>query len=164
MNTYNRLFGSGPVGLAISLVLLFIAIRLRHIYKVPDIFTDGKTVRVLIFCMFTLAAVIMLAAANKALGVKLRGKALITTGVFKYFRHPTYAAFLTFFDFGLVFLLNNWIFVFWALLLHPVWHFIVSGEEKSLKGVFPGDYEKYCENTGRFFPRLGIQRKTLKVC
>jgi protein-S-isoprenylcysteine O-methyltransferase Ste14 len=73
---------------------------------------------------------------------------------FKYVRHPLYAAFLDFFDFGLAVLLNNWIYIIWAVLLHPVWHLLINKEEEDLKKIFPGEYEEYCKNTGRFIPRI----------
>ena len=161
MNTYNRLFGSGPVGLAISIALLFPAKYLKNLLNIPDIFTGQRLLRWAIFIVLSTVAVIIFIASNKELGIKTRVKTLITTGVFKYFRHPLYAAFLTFFDFGLAILLNNWIFIAWALLLHPIWHIVVSGEESMMKEAFPGEYEAYCSRTGRFFPRLAT--KIIKI-
>jgi protein-S-isoprenylcysteine O-methyltransferase Ste14 len=154
MNTYNRLFGSGPVGLAISIALLFPARYFKNAFNIPDIFIGQKLLRWTIFIALSVAAIMIFIASNKALGIKTRGKTLITTGIFKYFRHPLYAAFLTFFDFGLAILLNNWVLIAWAMLLHPIWHIVVSGEESMMKEAFPGEYEAYCRHTGRFFPRI----------
>lgn len=157
MNTYNRLFGSGPVGLAISIALLFPARYLKTTINIPDIFTGQILLRWIIFIVLSVVTIIIFVASNNALGIKTRGKTLITTGIFKYFRHPLYAAFLTFFDFGLAILLNNWVLIAWALILHPIWHLVVSGEERMMKEIFPGEYEAYCRRTGRFFPRITIK-------
>lgn len=154
MNSFNRIFGSGPKGLLISLVLLFLSFHLKDLLNIPKIFVDQDFLRLSIFVLLTMVSIAIIIWSIISLNPKLRGKTLITTGALKYFRHPLYAAFLTFFNFGLAILLNNWIFIIWAILLHPIWHLLVAEEEKTLKTTFPNDYEEYCKNTGRFFPRL----------
>ncbi|MFA5021476.1 MAG: isoprenylcysteine carboxylmethyltransferase family protein [Patescibacteria group bacterium] len=154
MNNFNRIFGSGPIGLLISLVLLFFAFYLKDLFDTPKIFIAQDFTRLLIFTTLTIVSVVIIVWSIVSLNPKLRGKTLITTGALKYFRHPLYAAFLTFFNFGLAILLNNWIFIIWAILLHPIWHLLVAKEEKMLKITFPNDYEDYCNKTGRFFPKL----------
>lgn len=154
MDNFNRIFGVGPKGLLISLVLLYLSFYLKDLFGIPKIFTDQIFMRQLIFVILTIISVVIVVWSLISLSPKLRGKKLITTGALKYFRHPLYAAFLSFFNFGLAILLNNWIFVIWAVFLHPIWHSLVSEEEKSLKIIFPNDYEEYCKRTGRFFPRL----------
>jgi len=154
MNNFNRIFGSGPKGLLISLVLLYFSFYLKDLLGIPKIFNDQIFIRQSIFGLLTIASIAVIIWSLISLNPNLRGKTLVTTGALKYFRHPLYAAFLSFFNFGLAILLNNWIFIFWAILLHPIWHLLVAEEEKTLKATFPNDYEKYCKNTGRFFPRL----------
>ncbi len=154
MNNFNRIFGSGPLGLFISLALLFLAFYLKNLLNIPNIFIDQEFIRISIFIFLTIVSILIIIWSVISLNPKLRGKTLITTGALKYFRHPLYAAFLTFFNFGLAILLNNWIFIIWAVLLHPIWHLLVIEEEKILKITFPDDYEEYCKNTGRFFPKL----------
>lgn len=154
MNNFNRIFGSGPKGLLISLALLYLSFYLRDFFNTPKIFSGHVFARQSIFWILTIISIAVIVWSLVSLNPKLRGKTLVTTGALKYFRHPLYAAFLSFFDFGLAILLNNWIFVVWAVILHPIWHLLIAEEEKALKSVFPGEYEKYCENTGRFFPKL----------
>jgi protein-S-isoprenylcysteine O-methyltransferase Ste14 len=154
MSTFTRVFGSGPIGLLISIVLLLLAFHLQKIFNVPQIIFNHNFIPILIFTLFTIISIIIIIWSLVSLNPKLRGKTLITTGALKYFRHPLYAAFLTFFNFGLAFFLNNWIFIIWALLLHPIWHFLVIKEENDLKNSFPDEYDKYCNDTGRFFPRF----------
>jgi protein-S-isoprenylcysteine O-methyltransferase len=88
------------------------------------------------------------------LRLKSRGRELITTGVFNYFRHPLYAAFITFFDFGIAIYVNSWIFIIWAIIQHPIWHIIIRSEEKMMVEIFRDKYVEYCKITGRFFPRI----------
>ncbi|MCK9577983.1 isoprenylcysteine carboxylmethyltransferase family protein [bacterium] len=154
MSNFDRIFGSGPIGLLISLVLLFFAFYLKDLFDIPKIFIAQDSIRLLIFIILTIVSGVIIVWSIVSLNPKLRGKTLVTTGALKYFRHPLYAAFLTFFNFGLAILLNNWIFIVWAVILHPIWHLLIIKEEKMLKEIFPNDYEDYCKKTGRFFPKI----------
>ena len=158
MNNFNRIFGSGPIGLIISLILFFLAVYLKNLLNIPEIFNNYNILRLSIFIFFTITSIIIIVWSLISLNPKVRGRTLITSGALKYFRHPLYAAFLTFFNFGLAILLNNWIFIIWAFLLHPIWHLLIIKEEKDLKNIFPNEYEEYCKNTGRFFPKF-IKKK-----
>jgi len=154
MNNFNRIFGAGPKGLLISLVLLYLSFYLKNLFNIPKIFSDQVLIRQSIFGFLTIISIAIIIWSLVSLNPKLRGKTLVTTGALKYFRHPLYAAFLSFFNFGLAILLNNWIFIVWAIILHPIWHLLVEGEEKALETIFPREYEEYCKKTGRFFPKL----------
>ncbi|KAB2841763.1 MAG: hypothetical protein F9K45_07605 [Melioribacteraceae bacterium] len=113
--------------------------------------TENDFFRSIIFYVLSAVTLVIIIWSVKSLPPTDRGNKLITNGVFKYFRHPLYGAFLSFFDFGLAVFLNNWIYIIWAILQHPLWHWNIKGEEKLMKDAFPGEYEKYCEKTGRFF-------------
>lgn len=153
MKSFDRIFGSGPIGLIVSIVLFFIARFLTNYMDTPQIFKENNNIHVYLFVVLTLMTIILIVWSIRSLNPQDRGKKLITTGMFKYFRHPLYAAFLCVFTFGLAILMNNWIYIFWAIALHPVWHLLVMREEKMLKEIFPNDYEEYCKRTGRFVPR-----------
>lgn len=97
----------------------------------------------------------MIVWSAKSLNPDQRGEEFITTGAFRYFRHPLYAAFLNFFNFGLAIFSDNYIFIiWWAVLQHLVWHINVITEEKMMENAFPNDYRNYCKTTGRFIPRI----------
>jgi protein-S-isoprenylcysteine O-methyltransferase Ste14 len=154
MKEFDRIFGSGPLGLILSVGLFFIARFLAKYMDIPQIFKDASYMPIYLFAGLTLITILLIVWSIRSLKPQDRGKALITTGMFKYFRHPLYAAFLSVFIFGLAFLMNNWIFIFWAVILHPLWHLLVMREEKMLKNIFPNDYDEYCKKTGRFVPKL----------
>ena len=157
MNTYDRIFGAGPRGLLISLALLVLAWRLEPAAGLLSI-TASHTVRWVVFVLTTVSAIAIVIWSTRSLSVTARGKELATTGAFRYIRHPLYAAFLSCFNFGVAVLFNNWIYIIWAILLHVVWHWNVRSEEKLMKQEFPEDYEKYCQITGRFVPRIWVMR------
>ncbi|MFO7446768.1 MAG: isoprenylcysteine carboxylmethyltransferase family protein [Ignavibacteriaceae bacterium] len=158
MNKFEKIFGSGPKGLLISLSLLAIFLFIEKFLSSLQI-TDNNILRYSIFGVLSLLTATIIIWSIKSLPPHDRGNKLITFGAFKYFRHPLYAAFLTFFNFGLAVLLNNWIYIIWALAQHPVWHWNIRGEEKLMEKEFPGEYEKYSQETGRFFPKFSKKIK-----
>ena len=154
MNSYERIFGAGPRGLLIGLALLALAWQLESVVGLPSI-TASYVARWLVFLLTLVGTVLVVVWSLKSLPPATRGKELVTNGAYRYLRHPLYAAFLSCFNFGLAVLLNNWIYMIWAVLLHGVWHWNIESEEKLMRQEFPKQYEDYCQITGRFIPRIG---------
>ncbi len=153
MNTYERLFGSGPVGMVGSIVLFAAAFFLEDSLGSLSLGLSFP-LRLSILVVTCLMALGLIAWSVRSLPPGERGRTLVTTGAFRYFRHPLYAAFLTFFNFGLALFLDHGVFLVWAVLLHPLWHLVIRREEASMHKTFPDVYQTYCQSTGRFFPRL----------
>lgn len=153
MTSYEKIFGAGPRGLLISSVFLWTAIISEKYFDSLQI-TNSKFFRYTIFACLIMITFSIIIWSIKSLPPLARGNKLITNGAFKYFRHPLYGAFLSFFNFGLAIFLNNWIYIIWALIQHPVWHWNIKAEEKLMESYFPNEYAEYCKKTGRFFPRL----------
>lgn len=153
MNRTQRLFGTGPRGLAVSVALLALTAYLAPLVQLPALHGEPALgqVALALASLLTLALVVW---SVRSLPVTERGRSLATGGAYRYVRHPLYAAFLLFFDFGLAVYLDNWLYVLWALLLHPVWHLNIRGEEALMREAFAEEYDAYCAVTGRFFPRL----------
>ena len=153
MTRYERLFGAGPRGLVISLILLVLARWLESPVGLPPI-TDCAAARWAVFAMGVVGAIGLAFWGFRSLPPAQRGADLVTCGAYKYLRHPVYASLLSSFNFGLAVFLNNWIYMVWALALHGVWHWNIRGEEKLMTRAFPKQYADYCGRTGRFVPRL----------
>lgn len=153
MNNLQRIFGTGPRGLVISVTLLIIAFLSKPYIDLPKIH-GNKVVGITVFCIAIALTIWLIIWSAKSLHPNQRGRELVTTGAFRFFRHPLYAAFLTFLNFGLSIFLDNYIFVIWAILQHPVWHLNIIKEEKMIAAIFQEDYEEYCRRTGRFIPRI----------
>lgn len=78
---------------------------------------------------------------------------LVTTGLYRWVRHPLYTAFLIEAA-GISVLTANW---FAAVTAGSMWTLLVfrtRQEEEKLVERFGDDYRGYMERTGRFFPRL----------
>jgi protein-S-isoprenylcysteine O-methyltransferase Ste14 len=149
---YQRFFGGGPIGLALSLVLLSVAFRLAPHIKIQAIH-NNREIGDLSLVVSSILALALSIWSLVTLPPLSRGKKLVTTGAFKYLRHPLYTSFLLFF-FGFAFWLDHWIFIIWAISVLPIWHLSVLGEEKLMRQNFPGAYEEYCRQTRRFIPGI----------
>jgi protein-S-isoprenylcysteine O-methyltransferase Ste14 len=90
----------------------------------------------------------------RTLKPKDRGQYVCTRGPFRYVRHPLYASFLSWFNFGLAIYLGHWAFMAWAVSLHPLWHWVIRKEEKDMQAQFGDEWVDYASRTGRFVPRL----------
>jgi protein-S-isoprenylcysteine O-methyltransferase Ste14 len=79
---------------------------------------------------------------------------LVTDGVFRYIRHPMYAAHLLW-GIAQVFLLQNWIAGFSMLVTFlPGYFYRVRKEEQMMIEHFGDQYRAYVKHTGRVLPRL----------
>lgn len=80
---------------------------------------------------------------------------LVTTGIYKYIRHPMYAAHLLW-AVAQILILHNWIAGFsFILVMVPHYLIRVGLEEKMMIGQFGDEYINYMEDTGRIFPKMG---------
>ncbi len=153
MTPYQRLFGAGPRGIVLTIVTFPIAYFVIHRFGPWPIHHSAAVGYVLLGV--SLAATLALAVWSlKSLPPDERGNVLVDSGAFRYFRHPLYATFLTFFDFGLAIYLNDWAFLVWAFAQHPIWHLNIRSEEQLMRNAFGDEYAAYCNVTGRFVPRL----------
>jgi protein-S-isoprenylcysteine O-methyltransferase Ste14 len=156
MNTYDRIFGAGPRGVILSVALLSVAYYYEITVGLGDIFIIDSIRFAFIIALITFG-LILLIWSLKSLPPTKRGKSLVITGAFKYFRHPLYASFLLFFNMGFACLLNDWIYVVWAIGMLPIWSLNVKSEETLMRREFGEEYVVYCNNTWRFVPRLQIK-------
>ena len=151
MTTFQRLFGTGPRGMTISLVLLAGAWQLDERLALPVI-TSTDTLRYGASAALIAIALFVIVWSATSLPLAERGKKLVTSGAFRFFRHPLYAALVSFLDFGLAIFLNGWIYLAWAAIVHLIWHWNVRGEEALMREAFGSEYDDYCRTTGRFLP------------
>jgi protein-S-isoprenylcysteine O-methyltransferase Ste14 len=84
---------------------------------------------------------------------------IVTYGAYQHIRHPFYASFLTALLGALIFCPH------WGTLLTFVHGFLIlnftaAREERRLSDSdFGGEYAKYMQRTGRFWPRLSLTRR-----
>ena len=153
LSHYKKLFGIGPLGTLISM-LMFVAAWLM------DLWMEHPQIQANPVCLRWVAGFLIVSGLcfHSWTFVTLRNwwksDQLCTKGPFRYFRHPMYAAWVTFISMGVAFWLNSWVYVFWALLLQPIWHALAKREEEIVEDIFGDEYRRYAARTGRFVPRL----------
>lgn len=96
---------------------------------------------------------------NWSVTLELRkGHQLVKHGVYRSIRHPMYAAILLF-DIAQGLLLENWLAGWFALLTFAVMYFVRTPlEEQMMCEFFGQEYRDYMQQTGRLFPRIGIEK------
>lgn len=102
----------------------------------------------------TLLMFLMFALSFIALPPEKRERELVTSGIYRYVRHPIYAAFLYFFLMGPGFCLKSYSLIIAALFSFLICGKIVEREEKRMKMFFGRRYENYRKGTKKFIPFL----------
>lgn len=154
MSGYRRIFGAGPLGLAVSLALLVLVSWAAPRSGLPQLGLP-TSLRVAALAAASLATVAIIVWSVRSLPVHDRGRALCTRGAFRWVRHPLYAAFLSIFNPALALFLDHWLYIVWAIALHPLWHWLIKAEEGPMLTRFGDEYREYANHTGRFIPRRG---------
>ena len=152
-NKLQKIFGVGPKGAVISLVLLSLFAWVDSRIFLPIMTTNSgltKAVGIILvilglgFHFWTFSTLRRWWSDDE----------LCTSGPFKFVRHPMYAAWISLISPGVALYLNSWFFVCWSILLHPIWHKLVKKEETTMISTFGKIYGAYAKKTGRFFPNV----------
>lgn len=149
----QKFFGVGPMGLGISLILLAAALLADRGLGHPKILKYPLLMEGLGALSVCAGLVLYFWTAYVLRNWWAKGQ-LCTTGPFRWFRHPMYAAWITFLAPGVAVYLNSWVLLLWVMSLHPVWRRLVVREEKMMSERFHEEYRAYAKTTGRFIPRL----------
>lgn len=153
MNKFFRIFGSGPLGVLLTLGLVGLAWWLQGHYPSGTLGLSPfvRYPILILACVGNLAGA---AWSFLSLPVSQRGRGLCTLGAYRWVRHPLYASFLSVGAPGYAVFLNHWIGLFWLVALHLLWHLVIAYEEKGMITQFGEEYLAYAKRTGRFVPRL----------
>lgn len=149
---FLRVFGVGPLGAAVSLLLLWTAWMAagqmpEYAFALPVLLRWG------VLGVGLLGGLTVIVWSVRSLPVAHRGRTLCRDGVFAWVRHPLYAAFLSLINPALAIFLAHPAYLVWAVILHPLWHAIIVYEEALMRQRFGAGYDDYASATGRFFPK-----------
>lgn len=78
---------------------------------------------------------------------------LITTGIYKYMRNPTYTGIYVLCT-GVWFLNPTFLYSYWILAFFIMMEFQVRCEEEYLESTYGSDYLEYCNRTKRYIPMI----------
>jgi protein-S-isoprenylcysteine O-methyltransferase Ste14 len=79
---------------------------------------------------------------------------LVTSGPYKYLRHPFYTSYLVFWAGWAIALWTPWTLLFLAVILAIYTHAARGEERKFSNSPLAGQYEEYRRRTGFFWPRM----------
>lgn len=151
MNTYQRIFGVGPLCTIMGVVLVVLFFYLGNFLDIPQIALSDAFVRVILITTIILT-LLSFFWGMISLPTSKRGKEVIAKGAYAYVRHPLYASFLVFFVLGMgVYLKSYTVLVAWLLLLF-ICGKIVEKEEQLMVKEFGKKYQKYQKKTKKFIP------------
>ena len=118
----------------------------------------NPTFRTILMVILAIDALYLLFGSVLSLPIKERGKTLVTTGPYKYIRHPLYSAFIYSMTGLLALWFESWFLLFSVVVLALIWSLLVQKEEQYMLDKFGKTYRDYIEKTGQFLPSW----KTLK--
>ena len=77
---------------------------------------------------------------------------LVTDGIYKFCRHPLYAAWVVFIVPGIVLLVNSWIGLTIPIFMYFMLRILVREEEVYMESVFGSEYLEYKKNVPCILP------------
>jgi len=155
VDAFLRFGGAGTPGVLLSIILeipIFL-FSLTYGWLPINLFSS---ISILIGLFLIILFLVLSLWSLKALPFEKRGKALVKDGPYHYLRHPSYFAKIFLLLPGLSFIFRIWLPILTIPLLMVIWNNVVKEEEKILKKDFGHEFDQYCSETGKFFPRLKI--------
>jgi len=153
ISKYQRLFGVGPAGFAIGIVLLFLLWILGKKIGHAEILINQKPILIAGILLILLWGCWHAWCANAIKNWWRDGK-LCTQGPYRLVRHPIYAGAIFLASPGVALAFNSWTMLFCPVLMFPIWTGLVLKEERMMASVFGAEYTNYATRTGRLFPKF----------
>lgn len=160
VDRYNRIFGSGPTGIATTILIWISCIQISTFFSIPEM-SISPLFRNILIVLFTIDASILIIWSLMVLPISDRGKKLISKGPYQYVRHPLYAAFIWSGTGIISMIYKSWLLLIFIIPIHIFWVWHIQKEEKFLLNQFGPEYEQYMMSTPQFFPKY-ISSKEVK--
>jgi len=153
ISRYQKIFGVGPTGATINLLLLGLLWLLDRILSRVEILSEPEPVRI-IGALIIAVWICWHIWSLKTIRSWWKEDQLCTTGPYRFVRHPIYAGAGLIFNSGLALILNSWILLLLPILSYFIFSVLVRKEEKMMGAVFGEEYKRYAARTGRLLPKL----------
>jgi protein-S-isoprenylcysteine O-methyltransferase Ste14 len=153
ISKYQKVFGIGPLSLALGLLLLGILWLMDRKLDHLSILRQPRPVRIFGLVLIGIW-VCWHVWCLRTIRLWWRGNQLCTTGPYRLVRHPIYAGGVMFGFMGVCLMFNSWILLLSPVLQYIILSLLVRKEEMMMTAVFGEEYGRYAARTGRFFPRF----------
>ncbi len=147
----RQLFGIGPFGVIITILIWFVVHYFELVLKLPEM-AINPTFRIVLMAVFMSDALYLLIGGNYYLGKSGRGKEIAKQGPFQFIRHPIYSVWVFSFTGILAMIFYSWGLIVSVLPIAIIWSWLVQREEADMINKFGNDYKVYMEQTGQFLP------------
>ena len=153
ISRYQKLFGVGPLGMLISLVLLGLLWLLDRILHHLEMSSRPGIIRI-IGSILILFWICWHWWCIRSISRWWRHDQLCTSGPYRFVRHPIYAGGALLGSTGVVLIFNSWIILPLPAFMFVLYSILVRKEEAMMRVVFGEEYRRYAAHTGRLFPRM----------
>lgn len=156
-----QLFGIGPFGIVVTILIWFIVYYIESILKVPKMIIH-PTFRTALMAIFMIDALYLLIGGNYYLAKGGHGKEIVKQGPFQFIRHPIYSVWIFSFTGILAMIFYSWGLIISVIPITIIWSWLVQREETDMLNKFGDKYKVYMEQTGQFLPSWRAMRDNLK--
>lgn len=150
----------GDTGQLISLGVFLVVWVVDSFFLHASTFLSNYTplyIRLPILGVALIAAMYLFKSGHVVVSHEQRPNRVVSTGAFRYVRHPLYlASILTYFGLAVSTASLFSLAVFAGIFVF--YNYIASYEERLLEAKFGGEYNKYKKRTGKWLPRIGRER------
>ncbi len=153
MTPYRRIFGAGPWMLFVSILLPLLALLVQRVTDLPRP-EMGLVLRWLGGIASLAVGGGLMLWSLRELPPARRGLRLVTTGPFRYLRHPLYGGMLFTAGSMSFFLGSSYLILPAWGLLYLVARRLVIPEEQMLEEKFGEEWRRYAQIVPRFIPRI----------
>jgi protein-S-isoprenylcysteine O-methyltransferase Ste14 len=158
ISKYQKLFGVGPIGMLIGMVMLGLLWLLDKTLRHVEISSRPRIIRIIGLILIMLW-ICWHSWCIRTISRWWRHDQLCTTGPYRFVRHPIYAGGVLLGSIGMTLMFNSWIMLPLPVLMYATYSILVRKEEAMMTAVFGEEYKRYAANTGRLFPRIPREKK-----
>ncbi len=145
--------GVGPKFAALSAIYGMTTVIVNwHFYPFFQIDTVPYWILLMLGILFILIGVPFLITAILTVARAYRTNKLVTDGIYKFCRHPLYAAWVVFIVPGIVLLVSSWIGLTVPIFMYFILRILVQEEEAYMESVFGSEYLEYKKNVPCILP------------
>jgi protein-S-isoprenylcysteine O-methyltransferase Ste14 len=152
--------GEHPLGDSGQLILLFVFLLIwvvdSFVLKISTFLADDISllIRLFILGLLLVISVYLIRSGHVVVKHEQRPTGVVSTGAFRYVRHPLYLGSILFY-LGLAVSTASLFSLGLMVLVFFFYDYIASYEEKLLEDQFHQEYRNYKERTGKWVPMIG---------
>jgi protein-S-isoprenylcysteine O-methyltransferase Ste14 len=140
-----------------SVILLIISLILKPVFS----YNINYYIILAFGIIFLITGLVINILSMKIIIPAFKNNKLVTSGLFKYSRNPTYASVIYFTIPAFSFIFDSWIILASSVLAYILFRIFIVKEEKFLETKFGEEFLLYKKTTGLLFP-LVFRKKSDK--